>query len=111
MTIGSRLSIAKHIEDICDRSKLLFGLFGRVARSTWSLKYATFTSLYRGVFLAIISYDTWGGLVRDCYSRKLLAAQRFALIRITRYRMASTEALLVIGGFVPLKEWNMVGVA
>lgn len=41
VTFGARLNITKHIENVCTKSKVLFDLFGRIVRFTWSLRYAT----------------------------------------------------------------------
>ncbi|KYN22074.1 hypothetical protein ALC57_05537 [Trachymyrmex cornetzi] len=51
--------MTKHIEIVCAKSKVVFELFGRITRTVWGLKYSTMVTLYKGVFLAIITYGHW----------------------------------------------------
>ncbi|KAK9302500.1 hypothetical protein QLX08_005559 [Tetragonisca angustula] len=63
-------------------------------------------TLYRGIFVPIITYAAarWADKLNVHHKRKLRQAQRSALPRVTKaYRTISTEALCVIAGAALIK--------
>ena len=105
VTYGTRMNITPHINYIYNKSKTILSQFARVAKSTWGLNNSIMESLYKGVFIPIISYAAagWADKLNTHHHRKLNQAQRYALIGVTKaYRTVSTDALCVIAGATPI---------
>lgn len=102
---GTRSTISTHVKEAISKGKQLFCKLGIVARANWGLKFSCLRTLYLGVFVPMILYavGAWGDLLKNDHRKALISAQRLALLKITRaYRTTSTDALQVIGGFLPL---------
>ncbi|KAI4475453.1 hypothetical protein M0802_015151 [Mischocyttarus mexicanus] len=104
--IGTRLNIAGHVAYVSSRSKLIFSQLSSVAKSKWGLSNKVMTTIYKGVFVPIITYAaaSWADKINVHHRRRLKQAQRYALIRVTKaYRTISTDALCVIAGVTPIE--------
>lgn len=106
MYIGTRLNITPHINYISSKGKEIFNKLASTAKATWGLNSKTMRTLYRGIFVPIITYAAagWADKLNVHHKRKLRQAQRSALLRVTKaYRTISTETLCVIAGAVPIE--------
>lgn len=105
ITVGSQLTIARHIQALTVKTNKVFTAISRAAHSTWGLKFPSVFLYYRTIFLAIISYGaaSWSDLITSRHRRDLLSLQRQILLRIAKaYCTDSTVALQVLAGVLPL---------
>ena len=103
--IGMRMSITEHVNSASAKGKILFSAMCAVARANWGLRFASLKAIYRGVFVPIVLYaiGSWGDRMNKGRDRRLLSAQKYALMRVARaYRTVSVEALQVVCGEIPL---------
>ena len=99
--MGRNFSIAQHVSYIDARGSLLFTTFGRLAKSTWGLRFPVLRLYYKSIFLAMATYaaGAWGDKVDSHGVRSLNSAQRQVLLRVTKaYRTTSTVGLQVLAG-------------
>ncbi|GBP96302.1 Retrovirus-related Pol polyprotein from type-1 retrotransposable element R1 [Eumeta japonica] len=103
--IDSNLSFGAHARDMGTRAAKCFGRVSRVSTSSWGLRYPALKIIYRGTFVAVITYAAavWFRRANFHVVRSaLLRAQRPALILLTKaYRSTSTHALPVLAGVLP----------
>lgn len=102
---GTGLSIKPHVDYLSHKIRSLFGCLARVARNTWGLKYKAMHAYYNGLFIPIVTYASagWWDRLNKGAIRTLNSAQRFVLLRVTKaYRTASTDALVVLAGVLPV---------
>lgn len=107
LQIGTRFNIMPHVAYICEKSKRVFNNIAQVAKATWGLNTNTMRELYRGVFVAIITYAAagWADKLTEYHEKRLISAQRTALIRVTKaYRTISYDALIIIAGELPIVQ-------
>lgn len=103
--LGTRLNITPHVHHITDRTKQVFNKLAHVARAHWGINFRNMLTLYKGVFVPMITYAAagWMDRINTWHRKKLIQAQRHALLRVTRaYRTVSTDALVVVAGVVPI---------
>lgn len=100
------LRAGEHVENICDKSRAMFSALKRVAKREWGLGYKALRIIYKGLFLAMITYvaSVWHDRINVRDWRRLGSAQRFALIGVTgAYRTISLKAVQVIAGELPIR--------
>ena len=105
VVLDTGLSFARHASSIGERAAKCFGKMSRVSASAWGIRYPGLRVLYKGTFVATVTYAA------ACWYRRatlhvvrsaLLRTQRPSLILLTKaYRSASTAALAVLGGVLP----------
>lgn len=103
---GTRLNVAPHIHYITSKSKLIFNKLSHLAKAHWGITHRNMMTLYKGVFIPIITYAAagWSDRINACHLKLLNQAQRFALIRASRaYRTISTEALTLLTAATPIE--------
>ena len=87
--IGTRLNITPHINYISNKGKEIFNL-ASTAKTTWGLNSKTMKTLYKGIFIPIITAVGWADKFNVHHKGKLKQAQRSALLRVTEaYRTTS----------------------
>lgn len=105
VVLDDALSFARHASDIGERAAKCFGKVSRVSASSWGVRYRALRVIYRGTFVATVTYaaSVWyGHSNRFVVKRALLRTQRPALILLTKaYRSVSTAALPVLAGVLP----------
>lgn len=102
---GTRLNITPHINSITNKTKQIFSRLAHVAKAHWGINYKNMHTLYRGVFISIITYAAagWSDKINAWHKRKLIQAQRHALLRVTRgYRTISNDALTILAAATPI---------
>lgn len=103
--VDERLSFAQHARHIGEMGAKSFGRMSRVSTSSWGVRYGALRLLYRGTYVATITYAAavWYKRVGVHVVRSpLLRTQRPALILLTKaYRSVSTSALPVLAGVLP----------
>lgn len=105
VTIGTRLTISQHVQNVGTKAKRLFQKLAVFTRANWGLKFVCLKTLYEGVFIPILLYaaGAWGCLVSPTVAQVLNKQQRAALVPMARaYRTVSTEALQVLTGCIPM---------
>lgn len=105
LTIGTRLTIAQHVQNVGTKAKRLFQKMAVFTRANWGLRFRCLKVLYEGVFVPIILYaaGAWGDKVGITLGNTLNRHQRVALLRMARaYRTVSTEALQILTASIPL---------
>ena len=105
VTFGAGMSVAPHARSTAAKAREMFGKLAGLAKAKWGLSHGTMEVLYKGLFVPAVTYGAVGWV--DLATRKdwkaLLAAQRQALLRVTRaYRTTSTEAMCVVAGQPPI---------
>ena len=99
------LWVRTHCRGVSSRLKRITSSIRRCAPRKWGLSYRTMKILYGGLIKPVASYAAagWIDLMTESDRRTLKTAQRQALITMTRaYRTASTDALCVLAGEVPI---------
>jgi hypothetical protein len=96
-----------HIHTTVDRTAELFSKIRSITQAEWGLTSETNTKIYNAVYVTRIGYapSVWvDSALRFKQCRKwLLQSQRRPLLCITKaYRTASTEALQVLAGILPI---------
>ncbi|XP_023217407.1 uncharacterized protein LOC111619819 [Centruroides sculpturatus] len=108
VVLDFHLSCEQHIKYICDRVGLIFHSFARVAKNNWGLNSKAMSVIYDTIFVPIVTYGcgTWGNAVLKSHPRrKLISAQRTALLRIAKaYRTAPNSNLQVICKKLPIDQ-------
>lgn len=105
VVIDDRLSFAQHAQSIGERAAKCFGKVARVSATSWGVRYRALKVLYKGTFVATITYaaSVWFERASLHIARSpLLRTQRPALTMLTKaYRSTSTAALSVLAGVLP----------
>ncbi|CAH2216082.1 jg27626 [Pararge aegeria aegeria] len=105
VTIDGSRSFAPHARSIGERAAKCFGKMSRVSTASWGIRYRALRILYRGTFVATVTYAAacWAERASLHVVRSLLLkAQRGPLILLTKaYRTVSTSALAVLAGVLP----------
>lgn len=57
---GTRLNITPHIEYIVNKTKIIFNKLAHVARAHWGINQKSMSTLYKGIFIPIITYAAAG---------------------------------------------------
>lgn len=99
------LYVRSHVEKLKSRCDSKFNALARIARKDWGLRHKCLSTLYRGIFIPIMTYAAaaWSDKLTKGNTARLMAAQRNALLRVTKaYRTTSTMALPVIAGELPI---------
>lgn len=105
VAFGPRLNVTPHINAITTKAKNTFHSLARIASKNWGLNYQTLSTLYKCIFIPVITYAAaaWQDKANTHHIRKLIQAQRLALLKVAKaYRTVSTEALQVITGQIPI---------
>lgn len=103
--LGTRLNITPHIKHITSKSKTIFNKLSHIAKAHWGITHKNMMTLYKGIFVPIITYAAagWGDKLNAWHTKTLKQAQRYALVRATRaYRTISFDALTVIAAATPI---------
>jgi hypothetical protein len=103
--LDSNNSFLAHAKSISEKAGSLFMKVRRISTATWGLRGGAVRTLYRGTYVAQLTYaaGVWAhrassGSVR----RTLLSGQRRPLLALTgAYRTVSTAALSVLAGELP----------
>ncbi|GBP65872.1 Retrovirus-related Pol polyprotein from type-1 retrotransposable element R1 2 [Eumeta japonica] len=105
VVIDERLSFAKHAQYIGERAAKSFGKVSRVSAASWGMRYPSLLTVYRGTYIATVTYAAgcWHTRANLHVVRSaLLRTQRPALTLLTKaYRTTSTAALPVLAGVLP----------
>ena len=105
VVIDTGLSFALHAANIGERASRCFGKMSRVSASSWGVKYRSLKIIYRGTFVATVTYAAavWCERASLYVVRSaLLRTQRPSLILLTKaYRSVSSAALPVLAGVLP----------
>ena len=105
VVLDANLSFAQHAMSIGERAAKCFGKMSRVSASSWGIRYPGLRILYRGTFVATITYAAacwYGRAALHVVRSALLRCQRPSLVLLTKaYRSTSTAALVVLGGVLP----------
>ncbi|GBP88523.1 Retrovirus-related Pol polyprotein from type-1 retrotransposable element R1 [Eumeta japonica] len=105
VVIDASLSFAQHAASIVERASRCFGKLSRMSAASWGIRYGALRVLYRGTFVATVTYGAgcWVDRVGTYVARStLLRGQRPALVLLTKaYRSVSTAALPVLAGVFP----------
>lgn len=99
------LKVNSHIKRICEKSKNIFHSLGRVAQNKWGLGHKAMLTIYKGVYVPIVTYaaNGWADKMTVNMKKALASSQRLALIRVTKaYRTVSTDCLPVVAGVLPI---------
>ena len=102
--IDEGLGINTHCEKLKGRMLRLFNDLKRLSGTYWGIKFPAAKIIYKGVFVPTITYAAagWWDLCNVSHKRKIISAQRGALLAITRaYSTTSSDALQVIAGALP----------
>ncbi|GBP83126.1 Retrovirus-related Pol polyprotein from type-1 retrotransposable element R1 [Eumeta japonica] len=100
--IDDRLSFAQHALSIGERVAKSFGKMSRVSAASWGMRYPSLLTIYRGTFLATVTYAAGCTCSVHVVRSALLRTQRPALTLSTKaYRTTSTAALPVLAGVLP----------
>lgn len=103
---GTRFNVAPHVQHITSKSKRIFNKLSHLAKAHWGITHKNMMTLYKGVFIPVITYAAagWSDRINAYHLKLLKQAQRYALIRATRaYRTISTEALTVLAAAAPIE--------
>lgn len=105
VVIDDTLSFAPHATSIGERAARCFGKMSRVSASAWGLRHKALKVLYKGTYVATLTYAAavWHERASLHVIRSVLQrTQRPALILLTKaYRSCSTAALPVLAGVMP----------
>ncbi|KAI4474758.1 hypothetical protein M0802_015459 [Mischocyttarus mexicanus] len=104
--LGTRFNMTAHVNYISNKSKMVFSSLARVAKTNWGLGCKVMKTIYKGVFVPVITYAAagWADKINVHHIRCLAQAQRFALIRTTKaYRTISSDALCVLADATPIE--------
>lgn len=103
--IGTRFNITPHVNHICNKTKKIFNLLVHVARAKWGINTKNMNTLYKGIFIPIITYAAtgWADKLNVHHKRSLVRTQRHALLTTTKaYRTISNDALCVLAAAIPI---------
>ena len=98
--------IKKHVIKVTKKCRNVFGSLRRIAKRDWGLNYRALETIYRGLFIPIVSYAaaSWHHMANEKDWRTLTLAQRHALIGVTQaYRTVSAEAVQVLARAIPIR--------
>lgn len=99
------LKVNSHIKSICEKTKAIFHSLGSVAKNKWGLGYKALKTIYKGVYIPIITYaaNGWADKLTGTMRKTLVSSQRLALIRVAKaYRTVSAESMPVVAGVLPI---------
>ena len=105
VTFGKSLTTSDHVDRLCRKTKEFFDRLARIVKSKWGLGYKSLRTVYKGVFVPIITYAAaaWFDKTNKPQKIKLIMAQRYALMKISgAYRTTSAESLTTIYGTLPI---------
>ncbi|XP_015435713.1 PREDICTED: uncharacterized protein LOC107191237 [Dufourea novaeangliae] len=104
--LDNQNTFKSHIKYVTDKAYLFMNKISRVLPATFGPKYKN-RLLYYYVWRAIICYAStaWSNRLHRGKNRAtLIAAQRFALIKVTSaYRIVSRDSLCIITGMPPIE--------
>ena len=103
--IDRSLRFHSHARYVASRGVALMRAMQKLARANWGLRFPVMITIYRGVFVPVVTYaaPTWESRATKGDIRQLESAQRVALIAATKaYRTASAPALCVLAGVRPI---------
>lgn len=105
VVIDDTLSFAPHAGTIGEKASKCFGKMSRISASSWGLRHRALKVLYKGTYVATLTYAAavWYGRASLHVIRSVLQrTQRPSLILLTKaYRSCSTAALPVLAGVLP----------
>ena len=104
--VSERMCFKKHLLDLRDKMRNVVGGLRRVLRKEWGLGKKAMIVLYKGLFLATVTYgaSVWMECLRFAYARENVnSVQRIAMFACLNVcRTVSTEAMQVLLGSPPL---------
>lgn len=103
---GTRYNITPHINYITTKSRNIFNSLSHIAKSQWGLNHNSMKTLYKGIFIPIITYAAagWCDKINVHHTRKIRQAQRHALLRVIKaYRTIANDALRVLAAEIPIE--------
>ncbi|XP_023233507.1 uncharacterized protein LOC111633201 [Centruroides sculpturatus] len=107
--LDHRLSWNNHIRYITKHTGHIMHAFAKVARSSWGLSGLAMGMIYDSIFLPVLTYGCgiWGSAaVKVHQKRKLISAQRRALLMITKaYRTTANASLQVLARKPPIDKY------
>ncbi|XP_023235849.1 uncharacterized protein LOC111635190 [Centruroides sculpturatus] len=108
IVLDHRLLWNAHVEYITEHTGHICNTFASIARGRWGLASEAMDAIYNQIFVPIITYacGSWGwSTCRVHIKRKLIAAQRKALLHITRaYRTTPNSSLQVLARKMPIDK-------
>lgn len=103
--LDAGMKIKTHVDYVSSKCQKAFLNLSQIAKASWGLNHKTMTTLYKGLFIPIVTYASagWVDLLNAHTRRTLVSAQRQALLRVSKaYRTISNDALQVITGEMPI---------
>lgn len=104
--IGQRMVFDKHIEELAEKMKTIYGRLAAVAKANNGMTGKHLMTLYKGCVEPILLYgcEFWGKEARKVHSmRKLLSIQRRVLLKVAKaYNTVSHDAIRVLTGVIPI---------
>ena len=100
-----RVCESNHCKYLKSKVGSLFNKLSKLTRSQWDLKYKTLSTIYRGVFIPVVTYAAagWVDLCTVKDKKVLRVVQREVLIAHTSaYRTASWESFCVVAEQTPI---------
>ena len=108
LIVGERMHFRPHLEYIRAKMLGLVGCFRRILRKEWGLGKRAFRILYKGLFVACMSYGAsiWFRTLRFSFARNLLNRGQRQLLYcgMNVCRTTSTDAMQVLYGELP---WDL----
>ena len=99
------LKFHTHCLKVAEKAKKAFLGYRALAKANWGVGHGQLSLMYRTIFVPMVTYaaGAWGATITLADKRKLVTAQRTALITVTRaYCTVSTPMLLVLASVRPI---------
>ncbi|GBP30835.1 Retrovirus-related Pol polyprotein from type-1 retrotransposable element R1 2 [Eumeta japonica] len=110
MIINDWLSFAKNAQSIDERAAKSFGKVSRMSAMAWGMQYPSLLTVYRGTYLATVTYaaDCWHMRAKlNVVRSALLKTQRPALTLSTKVYHTTNRATLPVLAGVLLADYKM----
>ena len=106
MILDDRLNWSEHISAKCNAAARIFQTARRYLSLTWGLNRMRLQSIFRAVVEPILLYycSVWSSALKSPKIKKMLQStqRKMALLITKSFRTASTEALLLLAGLLPI---------
>lgn len=100
------MKVHSHCRYLATKVIPLFHKLARQARAHWGLRYPALQTIYKGVFVSVVTYaaGAWADLCLKGDLSQLRSLQRSVLLSISRaYSTTSHDALCVLTGCLPVE--------
>ena len=105
VTLQTNLKIDMHVQEVSEKAKVLFQALARLGGQNWGYAALNYNVLYKTLYQQVCAYAAhgWARWLLQRHKKKLLAAQRQVLIRVTKaYATTSTACLPVVAGVLSI---------